>query len=573
MPRLTRVVAAMATVGLAALIASPVSAHAFGQRYDLPIPLNYFLIGAVAAVALSFVVLGMFVQRSAGQINYPRLNLLRVPAVGPILSSRFASTILRVLSVAIFALLVVAGFFGTARPIENISPTFIWIIWWVGTGYVVALVGNVWMAVNPWKITFEWYQRLTGSRNGRESPPFKYPEGLDVWPALVLFFVFAWAENVFTGAFRPMTLSVMVILYSVVMWTGMAAFGKHTWLRHGEAFTVLFGLFSRFSPTEVRVTDRRVCRRCDSDCAEESECIDCHECFEQAGDTDRELNLRPFAVGLALRERVSTATAAFVILALSSVTFDGFQDTQTWAGWRADMLAVASADVVDTLALAAVPPDFRRRVPGLLLGNLCGVRRAFRRDDDRAAVRVLAGADRARVQPRALHYAAVDSRAAHHSAGIGPVRVRLGPVRHLGVQDPPEDHKRQDRLVPEPRRYRGRSRALRVPCARDLPTPGSGRLERSQGPDTDAGAHAAVHGEQPVDHRTADSGAEVGFYKTVLGRSLVGSKKGTRTTSASTMPSLGRSTLTCVPRFQWDRGITARAMLESRFGDQNALVT
>ena len=358
MPRLTRVVAAMATVGLAALIASPVSAHAFGQRYDLPIPLNYFLIGAVAAVALSFVVLGMFVQRSAGQINYPRLNLLRAPVVGQMLSSQIASAVVRAVSVAVFILLVVAGFVGTDRPIENISPTFIWIIWWVGMGYVVALLGNVWMAVNPWKITFEWYQRLTGSRDGRESPPFRYPEGLDVWPALVLFFVFAWAENVYTGAFRPLTLSVMVILYSMVMWTGMAAFGKHTWLRHGEAFTVLFGLFSRFSPTEVRVIDRSVCRRCDSDCAEESECIDCHECFEQAGDTDRELNLRPFAVGLALRERVSTATAAFVVLALSSVTFDGFQDTQTWAGWRADMLTVASADVVDTLALAAVPLIF-----------------------------------------------------------------------------------------------------------------------------------------------------------------------------------------------------------------------
>ena len=157
MPVLTRVVLVMATVGLAALIASPVSAHAFGQRYDLPIPLNYFLIGAVAAVALSFVVLGMFVQRSAGQVNYPRLNLLRAPVVGQILSSRIASAVVRAVSVAVFILLVVAGFVGTDRPIDNISPTFIWIIWWVGMGYVVALVGNVWMAVNPWKITFEWY--------------------------------------------------------------------------------------------------------------------------------------------------------------------------------------------------------------------------------------------------------------------------------------------------------------------------------------------------------------------------------------------------------------------------------
>ena len=358
MPKLTRSVLVMATIVMTAIIASPVSAHAFGQRYDLPIPLSYFLIGAVAAVALSFVVLGLFVQRTAGQFSYPRLNLLETPVVRLALTNRIASVGIRVLSVAIFILLIVGGFIGTDRPIDNISPTFIWIIWWVGMGYVVALFGNVWMAVNPWKITFEWYQKQAGSSDGRERPPFKYPEGLDVWPALVLFFVFAWAENVFTGAFRPMTLSVMVILYSIVMWAGMAAFGKHTWLRHGEAFTVLFGLFSRFSPTEVRVTDQSVCRRCDSDCADESECIDCHECFEQAAETNRELNLRPFAIGLALKERVSTATAAFVILALSSVTFDGFQDTQAWASWRADMLTIASADVVDTLALAAVPLIF-----------------------------------------------------------------------------------------------------------------------------------------------------------------------------------------------------------------------
>ena len=234
-----------------------------------------------------------------------------------------------------------------------------------------------------WKITFEWYQRLTGARDGRESPPFRYPEGLDVWPALVLFFVFAWAENVYTGAFRPMTLSVMVILYSAVMWAGMAAFGKHTWLKRGEAFTVLFGLFSRFSPTEVRVTDRSVCRRCESDCAEESECVDCHECFEQAGNKVRELNLRPFAVGLALKERVSTATAAFVVLALSSVTFDGFQDTQTWAGWRADMLTIASADVVDTLALAAVPLIF----VVVYLGFSWGIRTA---SGERSGVTIIA---------------------------------------------------------------------------------------------------------------------------------------------------------------------------------------
>ena len=353
-----------ATVGVLSLTVSPVAAHAFGQRYDLPIPLNYFLVGAVATVFLSFVLIGLFVQRRPGKFGYPRLDLLRVPILGAVLSSPVVSAVVRTVSVLMFLLLLVAGFFGTDRAIENISPTFIWIIWWVGMGYIVALVGNVWVFVNPWKITFEWYRRLRGHANEPEDPPFTYPEGLGVWPALLLFFLFAWAENVYTGAFRPFTLSVMVVMYSIVMWVGMAAFGKHVWLRNGEAFTVLFGFFSRFSPTELRVTNRAVCRDCSSECQLEAarpqlqECVDCYDCYEYAAPEDRQLNLRPFAVGLALQKHVSVATAAFVVLALATVSFDGFQDTETWANLRTEMLTFATSDVVDTVALALAPALF-----------------------------------------------------------------------------------------------------------------------------------------------------------------------------------------------------------------------
>ena len=356
--RLALKILAAVVVSVLALTVSPVAAHAFGQRYDLPIPLNYFLVGAVATVFLSFVLIGLFVQRHPEKFSYPRLDLLKVPVVGAVLSNSIAGVVIRALSVLIFLLLLVVGFFGTDRAVENLSPTFIWIIWWVGMGYVVALVGNVWVFINPWKITFEWYRRLRGHADESEDPPFTYPPGLVVWPALLLFFLFAWAENVYTGAFRPFTLSVLVLLYSIVMWVGMAAFGKHVWLRNGEAFTVLFGFFSRFSPTELRVTNREVCSDCGSECQYEPDCVDCYDCYEYAEPEDRQLNLRPFAVGLALQERVSVATAAFVVLALATVSFDGFQDTETWVNIRTSMLSFSTSDVVDTVALALAPALF-----------------------------------------------------------------------------------------------------------------------------------------------------------------------------------------------------------------------
>src|SRR5215470_3451602 len=55
-------------------------AHGFGQRYDLPLPLSLYLWGTAAAVAVSFVIVGLFVRHSPSERAYPRVDLL---AYGP----------------------------------------------------------------------------------------------------------------------------------------------------------------------------------------------------------------------------------------------------------------------------------------------------------------------------------------------------------------------------------------------------------------------------------------------------------------------------------------------------------
>ena len=327
------------------LAVRPVYAHGFGERYDLPVPLNYFLVGAGAMVALSFVVMGMFLRPGRGKFSYPRYNLLTTPVLGRVLSGRPLPAVVGIVSVVVFFVVLAAGLVGSERPLENISPTFVWIIWWVGMGYVSALVGNLWALVNPWKITFGWTEGLFGDDDpAEETALFDYDERWDIWPAVVLFAAFAWVENVYGGASEPFKLGVLVLAYSAITWAGMAAFGKHKWLRHGEAFTVLYGFFARFSPTEVRVSDRAVCATCTSRCNDDDECVDCYECFEQANPDHRELNVRPYAVGLSQVHHVSTATAVFVVAALATVTFDGIVETPRWVKVQTEVY-----DVADTL--------------------------------------------------------------------------------------------------------------------------------------------------------------------------------------------------------------------------------
>ncbi|MEE9198342.1 MAG: hypothetical protein V3U26_00945 [Dehalococcoidia bacterium] len=335
MPKWPVVVAALAVAALAFALTSstPAHAHGFGPRYDLPVPLYLYLIGAGAAVALSFVVIGAVLRGSPGLHGYPRLDLLRWRLARSVASPE-TLFVIKVASVSLFILMVLTGLFGDQRPDKNLTPTLIWVLWWVGTAYVSAFLGNVWALVNPWKITFGWAEGLYKRLNpqGRLSLTLPYPQWLGYWPGVALFGAFSWVENVYPGSAEPRDLSVLVLLYSAVTWSGMFLFGRNVWLRHGEAFSLIFGFLSRFAPTQVRVREPEACQTCSLECRSPGgECVDCYECYERAGASRREWNLRPFAAGLLLDERVRFSQMAFVLLMLATVSFDGFTATSTWS--------------------------------------------------------------------------------------------------------------------------------------------------------------------------------------------------------------------------------------------------
>ena len=376
-----------------ALSAQPAYAHGFGERYDLPVPLGYFLVGAGAAVAMSFVIIGVFVRGNPGQGGYLRYDLFRHGWLRAILTSPLLLLPLQLLSVFLLGLVIATGLFGSQTPSLNFGPTFIWIIWWVGMGFAAALIGNLWYLVNPWRILFQWAENIYSRfrPGGRLSFNDEYPRAWGIWPALLLFLAFAWVENSYSESSVPNRVAVMAIAYSVITLGGMVLFGKHQWLRHGDAFSVVFGFLARFAPTEVRVREPDLCRTCDGGCLDQDgECVNCYECFERAtldlrtearslappghletasmSGEKRELNIRPFAMGLARREGITNDTLVMVVLLLSTVTFDGFSATPAWADVQSYSLDIFSGvinnvvfngiTIADTVGLLLFPVAF-----------------------------------------------------------------------------------------------------------------------------------------------------------------------------------------------------------------------
>lgn len=360
---------ALLTVVVALAHNSSAFAHGFGQRYDLPVPLWLYLLGAGAAVILSFVVIGIFVRGTPGLHSYPCLNLLHT-RIGRIFAHPALLLMLKLASVILFVLAILTGFLGSRNPMKNLTPTLVWVVWWVGLAYVSALLGNLWALINLWKIIFGWaealYRRLYPE--GELSLKLPYPSWLGIWPGFLLFFIFAWIELVFSGRAWPANLAFLAILYCAycaITWLGMLLFGKERWLECGEAFSIAFGLLARFSPTEVRVVKPEICASCSLDCRDlNGECINCYECFELADDNEREWNLRPFAVGLLRNEKVPPSMAAFVILMLATVTFDGFTATPLFGSLESNLFALVPfigewrITVIDTLGLALFPTLF-----------------------------------------------------------------------------------------------------------------------------------------------------------------------------------------------------------------------
>lgn len=339
---------AMLAAGLYCACATPAGAHGFGQRYELPVPLSLYLLGAAAAVALSFAVFGLFVQHTPAARAGKRYDLLTTPP-GRAIAHPGVLLALRAAGLALFIVTVLAGVIGASNPYRNIAPTLVWIVWWVGLAYVQAFVGDLWRLINPWRTLYDaasrLYRRLGwGSELSLRLP---YPSWLGAWPACVLLLGFSWIELISPNAAEPAFIARLAIGYSILTWTGMLAFGRDAWLQHGEVFSLVFGTLARFAPAEPK---------------------------------GGRLLLRPFGAGLREAPPLSTSTMAFVLLLLATVLYDGLIGTGEWAMIEGALRPLLPGDgeatsmAIRTAGLVAIWPIFLTAYIGIsaLMSRLGG---------------------------------------------------------------------------------------------------------------------------------------------------------------------------------------------------------
>jgi hypothetical protein len=350
--------AAVAAVTATALSSSPALGHAIGGTFQLPVPLWLYLAGAAVAVAASFVVTAALRRRSAPRAGYhtrPIADAAATPA-------RWA---LRTIGLAWWYGAIAVGF--VVGDISPLPAVLLWIGIWVGLPIVAILVGNPWPSLSPFRSTFaafEWVAQRTGAR--ALDAGATYPTGLARWPAVMLLALAIWIELVLPGGEVAATVAATMLAYTLLTLSGMLLFGQVAWLRNAELFEVLLGWFGRIGLIGRRARRHSLCDGCSEACDPER-CIDCPECAVAADDSERSPLLRPWAVGLTDVSRAGLSDAAFIIVALAGVSYDGLRETAFGATILATLLPPVQALfgitgttflLVDTLGYALIVATF-----------------------------------------------------------------------------------------------------------------------------------------------------------------------------------------------------------------------
>lgn len=274
-------------------------AHSIDERYDLPLPLNFFVFGSALVVLISFIGVLLVFTKPSIQTRFPIVLFRNINNNSLITISKLS---LQTLSIVLFFIVLGACFWGDTNPLQNLAPNFIWMTWWLGLSLFISLFGNIWPLLNPWLNLYQLIQRLFSKQ---DSKIVSFPTPIFPWNSLffatLFLFIWSWLEVVYPVAFVPYRIGYLILIWSGISFLGIFLIGKNRWLQHIDFFSIYFNYLGKFS-------------------------------LFTYSPAQKALLLRPWGMGLikSNSDQSSSGQAGFIIAMLTTVLFDGLHGNQIW---------------------------------------------------------------------------------------------------------------------------------------------------------------------------------------------------------------------------------------------------
>ncbi|MCP4409397.1 MAG: 4Fe-4S binding protein, partial [Gammaproteobacteria bacterium] len=222
-------------------------------------------------VILSMLILGIWAYLRPVDVKQRShyFNLSELPLVGQWIQGLTASPwpllVFKVLLVALFLLVIVAGLLGTPIPERNIATALTWNLWWAGLIVAIFLLGSAWCGVCPWDALATWLVRRRWWRRAHpnNSLNLRVPKGLrNVWPALWMFIGLTWLELGVGVTVSPYATAALALLMVVLATVSLALFERKAFCRYFCPVGRTVGFYAQLAPVELRPIDAQVCADC-----------------------------------------------------------------------------------------------------------------------------------------------------------------------------------------------------------------------------------------------------------------------------------------------------------------------
>lgn len=331
------------------------------NNWCLPFTEAYLRYGYIEKIVMSVlvVVIGVFFfyrlsSKSRLATNSAwRFDLLKNPFLYRLVKSKYFLFSIRLLPFLLFVFVIATGIIG--RKYTSLAAGFTWVFWWTALIYFVAFLGNVFCTICPWDFLANLIQfnGISFSKKRAQGFHFKWPKILsNVYPAIILFILFTWLElgfeitrNSYLTSILGLSMLFMAVLFALF-------FEKRVFCRYICLVGRVSGIYSQFSPLELRKVDNEVCKTCKTkECIsgtesagqcptfekpfllkENTNCSLCTECIRACDKNNLTIKARPFATDLSKSiTRSDENMLTYVLLLLTY--FHGVTMTKNWYDW------------------------------------------------------------------------------------------------------------------------------------------------------------------------------------------------------------------------------------------------
>lgn len=240
-----------------------------GKRYAEPLvyggTLSYRIVSKARFYSMIFVFVviglsglaGVWIMRQRSLLKLQpgrKLNIVDIASIRKFLKSGWFQPIFQVPVLVVFLIIIAAGLSDIQKGDRNIATILTWTIWWAAIVFTFVFIGRVWCMMCPFGAAQDWLGRLFSINRD-------FPKSLrNIYLSSFLFFALTWWDSYSGIVNKPAMTSYLLIGFFVVA-IGMALVYKgRSFCRYVCPIGGLIGLYSMFSPIELRNKCMEVCR-------------------------------------------------------------------------------------------------------------------------------------------------------------------------------------------------------------------------------------------------------------------------------------------------------------------------